>query len=348
MVARRYSDSSPAVTSARVLELLDRFYDLEVDDAGWLRGIVVAVLPLVDRGAGANVNVLRRGPSGATLAGSDSLGHDVRSMWSRFQRAVPPETRWEVELTGPLTNAAHASKRVRRYARDGHAAMGVHSYTSINVDPTSQVRVSIGVPNPEGDREFWPQRDRAVWEGIATHLGAAYRLRSRREQQETPAMVVDQAGRLLHAEPYVSEGPARERLFAALTAVGRARRTSMAPEDALSAWRALHNGCWSIVESIERDGRRLLLARPDAPIDRVAVRQSAAAGVTSPALLSAAEQRVMRGLAQGHSNKRIAGDLGISLSTVSTLLTRARRKLGCRSRVALAVAACSLRHTECE
>jgi DNA-binding CsgD family transcriptional regulator len=323
------------LTSVRLLELLDRLYDLEAEDAAWLHGIAAAVRPLVDCGAGVNATILRIGATGPTLARSASLGHDVRAMWTGFQRAVPPETLWQPELTGPITNAARTPPRVRRYARAGHAAMGVHSYTGINALPVPQVRVSIGVPNPGGDCEFWPERDRIAWERIAAHLGAAYRLRSRRALREPPAMVVDPDGRLLHAEPHVAAGPVRERLLAALTAVGRARRTAMPPEAVLTAWRALHDGSWSIIESVERDGRRLLLARPSAPFDDVTPQHPPAPRASPAAMLSTAERRVVTALGQGHANKRIAGDLGIAISTVATLLTRARRKLGCTSRVEL-------------
>src|SRR4051812_5344988 len=243
-LARRSGGPALPLTSVRLLELLDRVYDLDAEEPAWLRGIAVAVRPVVDCGAGVNVTILRATAAGTTLAGSVSLDHDVVAMWTRFQRAVPPETLWEAELLIPISNAARTTARVQRYARAGHAAMGVHSYTAINSTPAPQVRVSIGIPNPVGDHEFWPDRDRATWERIAVHLGAAYQAGSRRAALEPPAMVADPAGRLLHAEPAVAAGPAGERLLAALSAVGRARRIAMPPEAVLDAWRALHDGRW--------------------------------------------------------------------------------------------------------
>jgi DNA-binding CsgD family transcriptional regulator len=44
--------------------------------------------------------------------------------------------------------------------------------------------------------------------------------------------------------------------------------------------------------------------------------------------LSAREQRVLHLVEAGHSNKLIAHSLGVAVSTVSTVLTRGRRKLG--------------------
>jgi DNA-binding NarL/FixJ family response regulator len=45
-------------------------------------------------------------------------------------------------------------------------------------------------------------------------------------------------------------------------------------------------------------------------------------------------------VALGHSNKLIAYDVGVSTSTVATLLARARAKLGVESRIALIRAFC--------
>ena len=114
----------------------------------------------------------------------------------------------------------------------------------------------------------------------------------------------------------------------------------MPPEAVIDAWQALYGARWSISESVERDGRRLLIARPNAPLREDARWTSVVGGEDrqqeTARTLSAAERRVVAALSQGHSNKLIAYELGIAISTVSTLLTRAKRKLGCKSRVELA------------
>jgi DNA-binding NarL/FixJ family response regulator len=51
--------------------------------------------------------------------------------------------------------------------------------------------------------------------------------------------------------------------------------------------------------------------------------------------LSEREHQVVAGARLGHSNKMIAYELGLTPSTVSTLLTRAQRKLGVRDRLTL-------------
>lgn len=54
---------------------------------------------------------------------------------------------------------------------------------------------------------------------------------------------------------------------------------------------------------------------------------------TMKAELSEREAEVLRRTAQGHSNKEIAGQLGVSIKTVETYKARSMEKLGLRSRV---------------
>lgn len=60
-----------------------------------------------------------------------------------------------------------------------------------------------------------------------------------------------------------------------------------------------------------------------------------AGGRAQRALLSPREAQVLRLLAQGHSNRQIAGRLTLSVKTVETFRARLSRKLGLRGRAAL-------------
>ncbi len=53
--------------------------------------------------------------------------------------------------------------------------------------------------------------------------------------------------------------------------------------------------------------------------------------------LTAAERRVAELVAQGRTNKEVAGDLVVSVHTVEAALTQVYRKLGLRSRAELAL-----------
>lgn len=80
-------------------------------------------------------------------------------------------------------------------------------------------------------------------------------------------------------------------------------------------------GCWSLVDSFERDGKRYLIARPGAP--------------GSVSGLSVRESQVVLFVAMGHALKRIAFELGISQSSVATYLRRGLVKLQLPDRIAL-------------
>jgi DNA-binding NarL/FixJ family response regulator len=99
------------------------------------------------------------------------------------------------------------------------------------------------------------------------------------------------------------------------------RRSS--PEEALELWTALVRGRWTILETSERDNRRILVARRN-PLG--------GAGLLE---LTGDERDVAWLTAQGHSYKYVAYELGVPLSTVAGRLRRAMRKLRVRSRTEL-------------
>jgi DNA-binding CsgD family transcriptional regulator len=100
----------------------------------------------------------------------------------------------------------------------------------------------------------------------------------------------------------------------------RARSTRRAErERVLELWRTLHERRWTLVDVFDTDGRRFLVARENAP-------------ATPPhAKLTQRERQVTALLGLGLSNKAIAYELGLSPSTVATLVGRARAKLDLES-----------------
>lgn len=329
------------MTSARLLDILAQIYDLQAGELDWLRSIGEAMRPIVDCGGGVNVVTWNLDPTRSHEGTRVGLGHDIEVMWTQFSRVVPLEILTDEALCTPISNAARClAPRIRRYADAGHAAMGVQSLTAINGLDLENHKVSVGIPQLPRGCAFWPERDRALWERISAHLGAAFRMRHHGAARATPSLVIDHRGRVQHADPDLAAGAELAQLRQAVAAVDRARRIRMPPEAVLDAWRALHGARWSIVESVERNGRRLLVARPNVPLH--AADPSVAAGAAGrhqqqhPRKLSAMENRVLVALSESHSNKLIAYELGLATSTVSTLLARAARKLGCRSRIELA------------
>lgn len=132
-------------------------------------------------------------------------------------------------------------------------------------------------------------------------------------------------GRIEHAEAPAQGKLAREVLRRSAAALDRARgplrRTDQ--DEALAVWKALVAGRWSLVDHVDTDGRRFVLARrndPDAPDVRG---------------LTLREQQVLGYVALGHANKTIAYELGLTTSTVAGHLAKARQKLGLKSLAAI-------------
>jgi DNA-binding CsgD family transcriptional regulator len=89
-------------------------------------------------------------------------------------------------------------------------------------------------------------------------------------------------------------------------------------------WAELVRGEWAIEECFDDAGVRVVIAR-----------RSTSVRSSFDAMLSTQERLVLSRVAAGHSNKLVAHDLGLSVSTVASYLRRASAKLGVRSRVEL-------------
>jgi len=100
-------------------------------------------------------------------------------------------------------------------------------------------------------------------------------------------------------------------------------RQAASLEDAI--WSGLLSGRWRLVDHFDAAGRRFVIAvgrpRPVSP--------------RPLAHLSGRERVACASAAEGWANKVIAAEMGVAVSTVSTLLLRATRKLGCHSRAEL-------------
>jgi DNA-binding NarL/FixJ family response regulator len=112
---------------------------------------------------------------------------------------------------------------------------------------------------------------------------------------------------MLHLAGAARCSPARVALTTAVAEMERARgrMRNERPEAALNMWRELVAGRWTLVESLEHDGRRFIVAMANPP-EAVALRQ-----------LSERENVLIRLLAEGRSGSDISATLGVSRSAVS-------------------------------
>jgi DNA-binding CsgD family transcriptional regulator len=177
----------------------------------------------------------------------------------------------------------------------------------------------------------FPHRDRRTLGLVGAHISSALRLRrslagaASADVDAGAEAILSPAGRLMHADGLGKSRRARQSLSEAVVraerARGRLRRTSC--DEATRLWQALVGGRWSIVEVVERDGKRLLVARANGP--------------TFPhrASLTKEENDVVWLVALGHSYKYVGYELGLGPSTVVRRLTSALLELGIASRVEL-------------
>jgi hypothetical protein len=128
----------------------------------------------------------------------------------------------------------------------------------------------VGIPR---GRAPPPPRTRRQLACVATHLASAVRLRQvldgRRPAPDgaLTEAIFDRGGRIAHLAPAAQSRAARGRLAEAVRRMDRARGALRwtSPEEALSLWDALLDGRWSLVDHVDSDGRRFVLARRNPP-----------------------------------------------------------------------------------
>jgi DNA-binding NarL/FixJ family response regulator len=96
------------------------------------------------------------------------------------------------------------------------------------------------------------------------------------------------------------------------------------PERALETWQGLVRGRWSLLDWFDTDGRRFVIAKPNAP------------NIGDPRGLTEREAQVVTYAALGETGKIIGYRFGLSTSSVSSLLLSAMHKLGVSSQAQLA------------
>jgi DNA-binding CsgD family transcriptional regulator len=223
-----------------------------------------------------------------------------------------------------------ASERLRHLAdpkaRDLEPLAQGLDVLGISAQDADRRGVLIGIPIQAGVTPG--PRLRHALASIAAHVTAARRLRSLTPKTADPEgaeAVLEPGGSVVHASGPATAATARETLGRAVRAVERARGAArrVEPGDALALWRALVAGTWSLVDSVDSDGKRFVLARRNTP------------GLREPRALTPRERDVLAYAALGHANKYIAYLLGLRPSTVAAHLASGQRKLDLRSRAEL-------------
>jgi DNA-binding CsgD family transcriptional regulator len=323
-----------------IIDFTEAVYDLDRSDEDWLPKVVECGLPFLDPGLGVAAVEYGRPPEGGNVEirrihlGAGRSDFPERHLAALS--AMPPEMLREIAQPGQATTMsagqAHQPEALQIYTDHVDYCADVFGLSAVDDKGHG---VAIVAPLPEVTT--LSPRDSERWQMLAAHLDAGHRLRrSLASPDDGDASATDiphkaeaifdvRSARITDTVGQARDVTATERLRQAAIAVDRARgpMRKSNPEKALEIWQALVSGRWSTVDWFDTDGRRFVLALPNAP------------EVSDPRGLTDRERQVVAYAAMGQTNKMIGYRLGLSRSRVSLLLRTAMRKLGVRTRTQL-------------
>jgi DNA-binding CsgD family transcriptional regulator len=334
------------------IAILENAYAMHGPEKEWLSGLVEAVRPSAESAHGVHGWTYdASGPDFHEVRATASSGGDSGFVAanSKFDADLPIPVRKlisRIYRQGFVGNLARAPDVLRRAGLDeqgarhfGRALEGLLAEWKL----ADSLWVNAQDPTYLGCLLVFPLRKRGAphprlvnrWRYIAAHVATAFRIRRQFDHVSTsagdrkppvPEAVLSPNGKLEHAEEPAKGDFARAALSRAVRSLDRARGAMRRhdPEEAIAAWHALVAGRWSLIDHADSDGRRFIVAhRNDARVPDMR-------GFTLR------ERQVLAYAALGHSNKVIAYELGLSVSTVAGHLAKARAKATLPSSVAIA------------
>jgi DNA-binding CsgD family transcriptional regulator len=322
--------------SSTLIDFTEAIYDLEMEDGAWIPNLLQVGLPILDHGLGVAATAYTRDPSAPDFAVHQKFRAsgppDLLARLDRVLSEWPREVYRELLRPGIVSSLSDAAadhpECLEAYRRHIDGCRDVFGMTA--VDPNGLGILVIA---------FLPKvtrlkgRDRELWKMVGAHVAAGHRLRRAMVTAEsttglprdaeavidpTRLQLTDAAGL---AQNKAAAHALREGAVRIDRARGKTRKSD--PAGALEMWKGLTEGRWSLVDWFDSDGRRFMLALPNAP------------AVTDPRGLSERESLVVTYAMNGDSMKLIGYRLGISKGSASAALKRSMRKLGVKTRAQL-------------
>lgn len=321
-----------ATVNSDILTIVETAYQVDAPADTWLRRLSEQVKPHLDQGFGMAAFEYYW-PRGGDLQMLQSMHlgipRGLAEIYSKVFATMDPQIRARPFQMGPfVTGSQMMGMRAEQFREQPHMKRFVQQFGMFD-----SVWITAAEPSGRGlgfhagrHKIAWSSpRQVSLWGKLAAHLSSAVRLRHRMEGYPSrlpPEAVLDPSGKVHDADGPAKERTARERLRAAVRDIerGRGPLRRRDPGRALSDWKGLVAGRWTLIDQLERDGRRYIVARENVP------------RAPGPEALTDRERQVVGFAKLGHSNKLIAYDLGISDSTVRVLIARAASKLGVRTR----------------
>jgi DNA-binding NarL/FixJ family response regulator len=315
------------------LAIIEAGYDLTVDDDAWVARLTRAISsdlvgPLGTVGYGfRREHGLRYVLRGVSVAGGDPV---LATLTRAVVACFPVD---DLVMFFRQRGVTTSRESCRTSLPIQSTERGMVDFCGVVVGDEER-GITIGAPLPEVTR--LSSRARTRWRRISAHLTAVFRLRAALSAGRTEGeqAVFSPDARLLHATGTVARSRNARRLLSDAVAAMEKARGPLRREDpaaALTLWREIIAGRWTIVEKVESCGRRLLVVHEN-PSEGTRLRE-----------LSPTEHLVLRSVLEGRSATCVATQLGMTASGVSRHIDRVLQKLRVRSAAELVTTAARLR-----
>jgi DNA-binding CsgD family transcriptional regulator len=305
--------------------VLEAAYRLDGTEAEWLEELARVGGPLLDEGLGVAATTWSVEPGRLRLRELAVYGGPPGTIEAVRAACDSNDLTFPLAASGPCTSLSASRLATVAESDPGSQmlfSMGVRDcLTVLNMEPGG---FCSGLTAYRPNRVLPSRRFIARWSRVSSHLGAGFRIRRGLQTLRSVGCdalaggeaILTPEGRVEHVEEPAKQ--ARKLLAQGVVAMGRARgKLRMHDADAaLDAWKGLVAGRWSLIERVDTDGRRFLVAHKNDP------------EVHAPPTVTLRERQIMAARGRGLSIKLIAYELGLSSATVSRALRSGMTKLG--------------------
>jgi DNA-binding NarL/FixJ family response regulator len=292
----------------------------------WASAVHEALGPGLDCGQGTLVGVVEFPDKGVRIRHLTSRGGASRVHHAvvRLSAFLAPEKLRESFFNGRVLGASSGHYSDADFERMQARARGSRTRDAAGFCVNDAVDHGFMLVSPSQHYLRFPEQPTPIVRRLGAHIATGLRLQriltSAAFEDPCVEAILDPDGRLQHTVGMARMRGALESLRQSVVAREGADDEAVAADP---AWNAVLAGRWSLVDRFDSDGRRFVVAYRNPP------------GVLDPRRLTPREEGVTALAAIGRSNKEIAGQLGVTQSTVGTLLAAALGKLGLSSRTML-------------
>ncbi|MFO0640352.1 MAG: LuxR C-terminal-related transcriptional regulator [Polyangiaceae bacterium] len=322
---------------SKALRVIEAAYAPAPSDQAWLQRVAEVVAREVGAEAGGIAYFVRWQPRGLPetrgwLRVAGATEADLQ--FAKVQHEMPISEELATEASRVYSRGAMLSGTREAMGELTTVFEGVHGnaqertghFDTLNLLCMDATHEGVNFLHPARDRVKTHPRERALWTRVASHVTAGLRMlrgTSANAMAEGADAILDPDGRVVDATPRAQSS--LEALRLAARAVDRARLRSTPDDEALDLWKCLFSGEYSVVDRFDTDGKRLFIAKKNAPVAR------------GPRALTERERQVLALVSVGHSDKSAAYELGIAEGTVAGHLHSGLKKLGLTSATDLGI-----------